>query len=202
MDTTHDYYLPDEERFGAVSTGFYRLFAHISPMSKFHGFSAAYILGRKPSRILDIGFGTGEVLRRVCLAAPGTGIYGVEPSSHMLAAALARLRTCNGKSVVNLAMGSSRDIPFHGGFDLVFSTLSFHHWKNQEESLSHILGHLNPGGSFLVFEFAREKLRGYKRVTGGHALALEDLERFSSLAKITVDDQGEYRVVEFRKLEE
>ena len=201
MNHATDLYLPNEERFGFCSSHLYGAFSKVSPMRKFHSFAARMILARNPSSILDIGFGTGDVLKMLCENDKELSIYGVEPSIHMLNVARRKLKGCGDDASARLQQGSSRRIPFQQKFDVIFSSLSFHHWKEPEDSLKNLMAYLNPGGSFLVFEFARESLRGYKRMTASHSLSISDLEKFSGIAKFTVHDEGEHRCVEFRSIQ-
>lgn len=198
MSEQRDLYLPGEEKFGYFSSYAYNLFSRVSPMKKFYSFVMDSIISRNPDSVLDIGFGTGEIMRRLCSERPNTMVYGIEPSPHMRRVAEKRLDSCIKGGRCQIATGSSRDIPFNEKFDLVFSSLSFHHWKEQKESLSNILNYLKPNGSFIVFEFGTELLRGYKRVTSSHSLSLEDLKKFRDIAEYRVNDSGEYRYVEFR----
>lgn len=198
--TEVDYYLQDEEKFGFFASRFYGMFARMGPMRKFHEFALQNIMSRKPSSVLDIGFGTGDLLRLLCSEeAEKMELFGVEPSPHMMRVASRRLRKCAGTKKVILSQGSSRDIPYEQNFDMIFSSLSFHHWKDPEDSLKNILNHLSPNGVFLVFEFGRELLKGYKKATASHSLSLTDLEKFSGIAGYEVTDDGEHRCVEFRK---
>lgn len=200
MSDQSDLYLPGEEKFGYISSHFYSLFARVSPMNKFYNFVTESIISRNPEIALDIGFGTGEILKRLCAETNNSRFYGVEPSLHMRNVAARKLASCikNGRSVITT--GSSRSIPFSEKFDLIFSSLSFHHWKEQEKSLSNVLEYLKPDGSFIVFEFGTELLKGYKKITSSHALSLGDLEKFQKIAHYTVKDSGEFRYVEFRKI--
>lgn len=200
MNEQSDLYLPGEEKFGYFSSHFYNLFARVSPMKKFYRFVTDSIISHKPEKVLDIGFGTGEILRRLCTGEQNIITFGIDPSPHMENVASGRLESClkNGRSVI--ANGSSRDIPFEEKFDLIYSSLSFHHWKEQEKSLSNVLNHLTPEGSFMVFEYGTELLRGYKKMVSSHSLSLKDLEKFREIATYTVRDSGEFRSVEFHKI--
>lgn len=199
MNAEPEFYLPGEERFGYFSSRFYGLFSRSSPMRKFHRFVVENISERNPSSALDVGFGTGEVLRQLCRRDEIPELFGVEPSTQMIEIAQRKLRDCITSGKAELKKGNSREIPFDRKFDLIFSSLSFHHWKEQEKSIESVLSHLNPGGSFIVFEFGKELLQGYKKITSGHALSLDDVERFRKNSPLTMHDSGEYRYVEFHR---
>lgn len=198
MDSNDQFYLKGEERFGTLSSAFYLFFERIGPMRKFHRFVASTVSARSPGSVLDIGFGTGAALGLLCRAGGNVDLYGVEPSAAMLRRASARLGKCAGEKSPALVQGSSRHIPFDRKFDVIFSSLSFHHWAEQEDSLRNVLKYLEPDGSFLAFEFGTELLKGYRKMASGHAVSTVTLEKFRKIADFSILDHGEYRVVEFR----
>ncbi len=197
MEQKDDYYLPDEERFGFITSHFYNLFSAVSPMKKFYGNVLDTVLSKDPNTVLDVGFGTGNVIKLMAQKKRKLSIFGVEPSPHMFKVASRKLKKFINSGNLKFSLGSSRDIPFEEKFDVIYSSLSFHHWKNQEESIANILKHLNPGGKFIVFEYGQELLRGYKRTSGGHSLSMEQIEKFRNKFDFEVIDTGEFRRVEF-----
>jgi 2-polyprenyl-3-methyl-5-hydroxy-6-metoxy-1,4-benzoquinol methylase len=69
-------------------------------------------------------------------------------------------------------LGSSRNIPFKTKFDIITTTLSFHHWKKKEESINYLLKRLNKNGILMICEFSYEKLtKIQKLVMGKHSLS-------------------------------
>jgi len=107
-----------------------------------------------PSRVLDVGCGTGYLLRRLARLCPDViDLVGVDPAPSMLRVARAksddrRLEYCSG--VVE-------QLPFPDGlFDLVVSTTSFDHWADQRAGLEQCARVLTPGGRLvLVDQFSR-----------------------------------------------
>lgn len=198
MDKNHDYYLPDEERFGFFTSHMYNLFSGIGPMRKFHQFTLEGILSKKPKKLLDVGFGTGIVLKKLLQLNDDMEVFGVDPSTDMLKVASRKLRRYISENKAKLALGSSRDIPFDEKFDVIYSSLSFHHWKNQEQSIQNILKFLAPDGRFMIFEYGDDLIRGYKRAVKSHALSLTDLEKIRSVADFEIHDSGEFRCVSFK----
>lgn len=198
MSSREQLYLPNEERFGTLSTGFYGFFEKLGTMRKFHSFVADTIISRNPETVLDIGFGTGAVIERICGTGSGGDLFGVEPSPAMLRKAQSRAKKCPGNRPVTLALGSSRSIPFDRKFNVIYSSLSFHHWADQEDSLLNVMKHLDSDGAFLAFEFGTELLKGYRKMASSHSVSLEALKKFSNIARVHVEDHGEYRVIEFR----
>lgn len=198
MEKSENYYLPDEEKFGFLTSHFYNLFAGITPMKNFHQFVLKSVLSGKPKRILDIGFGTGHVMKQMVQSDAGMEVYGVEPSASMFNVAKRKLRKQIESGKVKISLGSSRDIPFEEKFDVIYTSLSFHHWQNQGESILNILNYLQPDGQFLVLEYGDDLIQGYKKAVKAHALSKADLEKLSEIADFEVHDSGEYRCVSFK----
>ncbi len=98
-----------------------------------------------PRIILDIGCGTGRLLRKAALRWPGARLVGVDPAEGMIAQA--RQRTPGARfqvrTVETLAMPEC-------AFDLVLSTVSFHHWFDQALALRQVAKVLRPGGYFVL----------------------------------------------------
>lgn len=198
MASNDSYYLPDEEKFGFLTSHLYDLFSGITPMKKFHKFVVDTVLSKNPQTVLDIGFGTGDVIRQLAKSRENLMIYGVEPSPHMSKVAGRKLKKFIREGRVNIAGGSSREIPFDKKFDIVFSSLSFHHWQKQQESILNILKYLNPEGRFLVFEYGHELIEGYKKAAKSHALSMNQLENLRKTSEFEIRDSGEYRCVAFK----
>ncbi len=193
----------DEESFGFVKSRLYALTSHWR--RRFIQFVADDIKSRKPRSVLDIGCGTGDIL--IQLRSRGIELYGIDPSLFMLE--LAEKKICNSDpnhepSPVSLVRGNNRHIPFDRKFDLIFSSLSFHHWKERDESIPDILGRLSGYGEFVIYEYDREKMSFLRRlVMGKHSLSASDVEglRFDGYAGM-VQHNGSVIVVSFRKIEE
>jgi ubiquinone/menaquinone biosynthesis C-methylase UbiE len=102
-------------------------------------------LGIMPQRVLDIGCGTGALLRSVSGQWPSAALVGVDPAAGMLRAA--RQAGVPG----GLAQATAGALPFAGAtFDLVISTVSFHHWASQRDGLAEVRRVLAPGGIFIL----------------------------------------------------
>ncbi len=121
-----------------------------------------------PSCILDVGCGTGRLLRKASVRWPGTTVCGVDPAEGMIANA----RRLNPDGVFRLAAAES--LPFlDQSFDIILSSISFHHWTDQVKGLQEIARVLRPGGWFcladLTFQLARllgEKARSRNQIRG------------------------------------
>jgi len=154
--------------------------------------------------VLDIGCGTGDIL--IQLRSRGIELYGIDPSSFMLELAEKKIRNSDPNhelSPVSLVRGNNKHIPFDRKFDLIFSSLSFHHWKERDESIPDILGRLSGYGEFVIYEYDRETMSFLRRlVMGKHSLSASDVEglRFDGYAG-RVQHNGSVIVVSFKKIE-
>ena len=104
-------------------------------------------LARIPFRTaLDLGCGTGEMMRLLLQADPGRELYGLDLSEEMLAEARAKLQ---GRAA--LTVGDSESLPYPDGmFDVVYCNDSFHHYPAPEKVLGEVFRVLRPGGTFLL----------------------------------------------------
>ena len=101
-----------------------------------------------PRRVLDVGCGTGMVLRLLAGKNPDAEeLVGIDPAAGMIAVAHSmandpRLRFC---------IGVAENLPYPDkSFDLVISITSFDHWKDQSAGLAECARVLAPGGHFVL----------------------------------------------------
>lgn len=115
----------------------------------------AAVAPRAPKDVLDIGCGTGRLLERLGAALPGARMVGIDASAGMLAAAHQR------RPGLDLTRGTAEALPYPGrSFDLVTSTLSFHHWSDQATAVSEIHRVLRPGGWFALADATVDDIPG------------------------------------------
>ena len=97
-----------------------------------------------PGCILDVSCGTGRLLRAASVYWPKAQLLGIDPAAQMVLEAT-RL---NLKATFKL--GSAETLPFPDQCaDIVLSSISFHHWADQQKGLYEITRVLRPGGVFL-----------------------------------------------------
>ena len=102
----------------------------------------------KPVSVLDIGSGSGRLLRKVHDYWPEAHLSGVDPAQKMLE--VARHLTPEAR----FYMGSGEALPLEdASVDLALSTISFHHWRDQAAGVREVARVLRPGGSFLLADF-------------------------------------------------
>ncbi len=121
-----------------------------------------------PSRILDIGCGTGELLGSLARQWPDAELTGIDLSPDMLAKARAKRFT----RAVTWVEGSVYELPFDdGAFDLVTNTVSSHFYVEGERAFREIGRVLAPGGTLLQASLTTGPL-SYIPGLGGRSIAL------------------------------
>ncbi len=106
--------------------------------------------------ILDLGCGTGQLAARLAQRVPHGSVLGVDPADEMIRVARRQHRH---RKNLRFEVGSSEAIPADAGtFDVVASTISFHHWARPVESLRDIARVLRPNGRVLILDLCRDHL--------------------------------------------
>jgi len=104
-----------------------------------------------PEAILDVGCGTGRLLRATEDLFPGARLEGVDAAAEMVRYAQAALPT---GSRIRFQNAVAEKLPFgNAEFDLVFSTMTFHHWADQRAGIAEVARVLAPGGRWLLADF-------------------------------------------------
>ncbi len=93
--------------------------------------TVAASLPTRPKRILDIGCGTGRLLRAAAARWPEAELIGVDPAARMVGMARRLLPT----AVFEVAPAEELPFPDETA-DLVLSSVSFHHWTDQRRGLA------------------------------------------------------------------
>jgi len=125
-------------------------------------------LPRDPQRVLDVGCGTGELVR--LLASRARSVEGMDLSAGMLAAA----RAATAAEVygnVTLACGDAFDgrLP-SGAYDAILSAATLHH-VDLRVSMQVLYAALKPGGTLIVLDLYEPRTPGDKVVSCAAALA-------------------------------
>jgi ubiquinone/menaquinone biosynthesis C-methylase UbiE len=113
-------------------------------------------------RLLDLGCGTGALLRALAVRGTPSRLSGVDLSPAMVALARARLPVA-----VRLAVADAGALPFPAGsFDVIVSNSSFHFWPRPHRVLDELKRVLAPGGRLAITDWCGDFLacRLYDRV--------------------------------------
>jgi ubiquinone/menaquinone biosynthesis C-methylase UbiE len=101
--------------------------------------------GFTPTAILDIGCGTGRLLRRMHTSWPSTKLVGIDLAEGMLAQAHQLTPEAT------FYKAAAEQIPIaDASLDLVTSTMSFHHWTDQAQGVREAFRVLRVGGEFAL----------------------------------------------------
>lgn len=103
--------------------------------------------------LLDIGCGTGILLKKISEQFPSARLHGLDASNEMLNVAKSK------GFAAELLCGSAAALPFEDGtFDHVVSVSSFHYWRDPETSLKEILRVLKPHGKLVITDWCDDFL--------------------------------------------
>ena len=106
---------------------------------------------RDGQRVLDVGCGTGNLLRTIGRQHPGTELVGLDPDPKALARA--RRKTRRAGLTVRLDQGFAQELPYpDGSVDRVFSSLMLHHLDtpSKDALLAEVRRVLRPDGLLVL----------------------------------------------------
>ena len=108
-------------------------------------------------KMLDIGTGPGNIPLEIARRSQNFEIKAVDISPAMVRIASKNAKDAELAGHVHFQYGSAESIPFGDGyFDLIISTLSFHHWAKPKECLKEIHRVLKNGGEAWIYDLRRE----------------------------------------------
>jgi SAM-dependent methyltransferase len=119
--------------------------------------SAADHLGPRPL-VLDVGSGSGALLRAVGGRRPDARLLGVDPDERMLGTARRKAARSRNSAVraARWELGYAQELPVDdGSVDLVCSSLMFHHLDpdGRPAMLAEVRRVLRPGGELVLADF-------------------------------------------------
>ena len=138
-----------------------------------------------PRCIIDVGCGTGRLLRAASACWPEAEFIGVDPAEQMLSEA-GRL---NPNLIFKSAPAESLPFPDQTA-DIVVSSLSFHHWADQNKGVQEIARVLRPGGFFCL---ADHTITFLSKMSGGRARSGDQIREILTGAGFTVRKQQRLR---------
>ena len=109
--------------------------------------------------VLDVGCGTGRLLRHARPCFPTAELVGVDLAGRMVATAMAMTPT---ELAVRYVHARAERLPFANGvFELAFATLSLRHWTNLPAGIAELARVLTPGGVVVLADvFSSDRRRG------------------------------------------
>lgn len=100
-------------------------------------------------KILDVGCGTGEILKSITERYSFAQLYGLDISEEMLKQANDKL-----KGTATLILGDAENITIEtNSFDLLLCTDSFHHYPNPQQAISEFYRVLKHGKFLLIADY-------------------------------------------------
>ncbi|SER83685.1 class I SAM-dependent methyltransferase [Lentzea albida] len=151
---------------------FYDVLHRVSGLAAVHDDMVGLAGLRAGQRVLDVGCGTGNLLRAAGKRHRDVELTGVDPDLKMLARAEGKLRRAG--LPARLDRGFAQELAFaDDSFDAVFSSLMLHHLDgpSKGEMLAEVRRVLKPGGVLVLADIAH-----HGHVTEGIAAAGFTLE--------------------------
>jgi ubiquinone/menaquinone biosynthesis C-methylase UbiE len=139
----------DVERFDQWASSYEHSWLQRAFFDRVHEATLALAAGivHQAVSVLDVGCGTGKLLRRAKTYWPEAQLIGVDPANGMIE--MAQRLTPN----ATFSTGMAEALPLQdASVDLALSTTSFHHWQNQAAGIREIARVLRPGGYFILVD--------------------------------------------------
>lgn len=170
------------------------------------GFKRALVERAAPKpgeRILDLGCGTGTLALMVKRAEPAAEVFGLDADPEILKLAGSKVEDAGVE--VQLDRGLSTELPYEdGSFDLVLSTLFFHHLTGADKrrTAREVARVLSPTGELLMVDYGRPSdplmrvaittvrlFDGFEQTKDNVAGALPEIFEESGLGRTTEADR-------------
>lgn len=104
------------------------------------------------SVLLDVGCGTGEILKQIAEKNQGAQLYGLDMSPKMLQMAMNK----DVRKKITYVCGDAEKLPFEDDmFDVLLTSESFHHYPNPEQALGEFCRVLKPNGKLILCDMYR-----------------------------------------------
>jgi len=108
-----------------------------------------------PASVLDVGCGTGVLLQRLGERWPSARLSGLDAAPGMVGVAAGRL------AQADVRLGFAESLPWPDAtFDLVTTSLSFHHWRDKAAGIREAARVLRPSGQFILADVGGDGFTG------------------------------------------
>lgn len=104
-----------------------------------------HYLPTQPNAVLDVGCGTGRLLRSVHERWPDADLMGIDPTPGMVE----RARQLTPAATFEVSFAEALPVS-DASVDVVVSTFAFHHWSDQGAGLREVARVLRPKGYFFL----------------------------------------------------
>ncbi len=200
MPEEKDYYEEGEEKFGIFSSRLYILSSLIPTFRHFYRFVIDDLKEFDFKTILDIGSGNGKILTTLAMEKKDFIGTGLDPSQSMRNVSSKRASRKKVAERIKFIGGSCRELPENKKYDLIYTSLSFHHWKDRVQCVPGIMNHLNDGGSFNIYELVNDD-SFKKKMAASHLMRASQFKEISSDLglNLTLREDGEFIRATFRK---
>ncbi len=110
---------------------------------------------QKPTRILDLATGTGDLAIALAKANPTARVMGIDPSEGMLAVAREKVAQLTLEHPIELKCGAAEALEeADATFDVVSVAFGVRNYGNLALGIEQMLRVLKPGGKLIVLEFS------------------------------------------------
>jgi ubiquinone/menaquinone biosynthesis C-methylase UbiE len=145
-------YADGEERFGFFAAHLYNFSQIIPVFRRYNKFVLGDLQSFQAGTIMDVGCGTGNLLILYSKLNSSAENIGIDPSKDMIGIASKRAKSVGVSQKTRFLQGSSRLIPVDNKFDIIYASMSFHHWSQKTESISYLMKFLKPKGILNIYE--------------------------------------------------
>lgn len=118
------------------------------------------------AKILDVGFGNGDMLKRLDEKLDAQ-LYGIDISQDMMTAALKANAEAVADKRMFLEVAPVEEMPYEGGvFDTVYTINTIYFWQEPDKAMGEILRVLKDGGRFVCAFYGEKYFEKYKHFRG------------------------------------